>query len=312
MPTFLDDIKLRSGAYSVVFRPQANTADKLVLMPLDKAGTLMLVEDLAAVTFFKGIVAQVNAVVKAEDGVTTNINLVLQPKGTGAIVGGAPPDSATTGGNARGTNAVDLQQVRTNAARVASGSSATISGGGENTASGVSSSIGGGDSNTASGSYSSILGGRDGAANKYGQSVQSSGKFSTQGDAQTSVLVARVATANATPTEMFLDGAAGTQRLKLVTNNLSWTYSISVNAHCTNDRSRQAAFFRRGKIYRLFTDASTALLAGELQENIVGALTWGVSITADTTNGALKIAVTGEAAVNLLWVARIELVEVFG
>ena len=63
-------------------------------------------------------------------------------------------------GNARGTDAVDLQRVRTLAPQVASGSHATIGGGQDNIASGNSSTVGGGIGNTASGAVATIAGGR--------------------------------------------------------------------------------------------------------------------------------------------------------
>lgn len=61
-------------------------------------------------------------------GAGTNINAAIIPKGTGAIVADIA-DGAATGGNARGTYAVDFQMQRNNANQVASGSvSAIISG----------------------------------------------------------------------------------------------------------------------------------------------------------------------------------------
>jgi hypothetical protein len=51
-------------------------------------------------------------------GADANISAVIgQPKGTGAVIAQFP-DSATTGGNARGTNAVDMQTSRTAAPRL--------------------------------------------------------------------------------------------------------------------------------------------------------------------------------------------------
>lgn len=51
-----------------------------------------------------------------------NMNLVLSPKGTGALIAGPMPDGTTTGGNARGANAVDLRTtIRLGAGHVASG-----------------------------------------------------------------------------------------------------------------------------------------------------------------------------------------------
>jgi hypothetical protein len=92
-----------------------------------------------------------------------NIGVALTPAGTGAISAHVP-DSGTGGGNARGTNAVDWQQVRAAAGRVASGAYSTIAGGRQNTASGSDSTVGGGTTNTASGLESTIAGGTNNAA----------------------------------------------------------------------------------------------------------------------------------------------------
>ena len=67
----------------------------------------------------------------------------------------------STGGNGRGTGAVDLQVTRNGSqpAQVASGSTSTLSGGQNNTASGENSVVAGGNGNTASGFNASALGG---------------------------------------------------------------------------------------------------------------------------------------------------------
>lgn len=98
-----------------------------------------------------------------------NYSLVLRTSGTGSIQTQVT-DNTATGGNARGSNAVDLQSVRSNATQVASGANSFVVGfrntasnqyssaiGGFNTASGDSASAIGW-SNTASGAYSGALG----------------------------------------------------------------------------------------------------------------------------------------------------------
>jgi hypothetical protein len=106
-------------------------------------------------------------------GSDTNIPLVLQPKGTGALQA-QQTDSTTTGGNARGANAVDWQTSRGGAAQVASATGSAIVGGASNSATGTYSTVaggfgdsatgaqsfvGGGENNTASGTSSSVVGG---------------------------------------------------------------------------------------------------------------------------------------------------------
>ena len=73
---------------------------------------------------------------------TANINLVLTPKGTGAFILGPPPDGTTTGGNVRGSRAVDLQTLRSASTQVASGQHSFLVG----------------RNNTGSGWYSTVTG----------------------------------------------------------------------------------------------------------------------------------------------------------
>jgi hypothetical protein len=94
----------------------------------------------------------------------TNVNAAIVPKGNGAIVA-AIPDGTATGGNARGTYAVDLQMVRSLATQVASGaSSAILSGQGNRISSTRTNSfcvIGGGQSNLISQLYGATIAGGD-------------------------------------------------------------------------------------------------------------------------------------------------------
>ena len=69
-----------------------------------------------------------------------------------------------SGGNARGTDAVDLQVTRAAAAQVASGTNSTIGGGLNNTASNTSSTVAGGSTNSATGILSAIGGGTSNTA----------------------------------------------------------------------------------------------------------------------------------------------------
>lgn len=61
-------------------------------------------------------IAQLLATVVSTDG-----DVVLSPKGTGAYILGNPPDNTTTGGQKRGQYALDLQLSRNSSAQVASG-----------------------------------------------------------------------------------------------------------------------------------------------------------------------------------------------
>jgi hypothetical protein len=90
---------------------------------------------------------------------TANSGLVLAPNGTGALLA-QQPDATAVAGNARGQYATDWQrQHGGDAARVASGTYATVSGGLANQASSLYSTAGGGYANRAIGESSVIPGG---------------------------------------------------------------------------------------------------------------------------------------------------------
>jgi hypothetical protein len=101
---------------------------------------------------------QYNNQLYVSDTVTANAPLVLQPQGTGALQANQT-DSAATGGNARGANAVDWQTNRSSASQVASSLGSVLAGGLSGTASGAASFLGSGQTNVVSGTYAVCVGG---------------------------------------------------------------------------------------------------------------------------------------------------------
>lgn len=265
---------------------------------------------------------------------TANVAVVLQPKGTGAIQAQLS-DGTSAGGNNRGANAVDFQINRNANTQVAAGDNSAVVGGIQNStgasgsfvgaginnrANGISSSIPGGNSNETSGTSACCLNasgvasgdytlttGDEAKADKRGQHATGAGKFSVNGDAQSSVLVARVSTSNATPTALFLDGSSAKITIP---NNTTWAFKILVVARRTDADGENDAWEITGLIHRDANAASTALDASQI--NQIGATTWTCAVSADTTGGALQIDVAGAAAKTIQWVARIETVETTG
>jgi hypothetical protein len=92
------------------------------------------------------------------DNASANVDLVLQPKGQGALLA-QQPDGTATGGNNRGKNAVDMQTSREFNTQVSNGDYSVIAGGKGNTASGSVSVISGGEGNTSRGIGSVVSGG---------------------------------------------------------------------------------------------------------------------------------------------------------
>jgi hypothetical protein len=133
----------------------------------------------------------------------TNVDVVLAPKGTGGIAM-KTADSTSTGGNKRGTGAIDLQyDLNSSAANVASGATSALVGGTGSKASGANSGVFagrantasnaqsvcvGGDSNTASGSTAAILGGTGNTASTGSYTAVVGGSTNTASATQATVL----------------------------------------------------------------------------------------------------------------------------
>jgi hypothetical protein len=120
-------------------------------------------------------------------------------------------------------------------------------------------------------------------------------------------LIARNSTTDATKTTLFLDGAS--VRLVLPAST-TWAATIYVNGRSTGGTDN-AFYIRQCLIKR--DGANNTALVGTVQTvgtDIESNAAWDVEVTADDTNEALQIAVTGAAATTIRWVARVELVEV--
>lgn len=275
---------------------------------------------------------------------TTNGPLTVAPNGTGALV-------TDTGGNARGNYATDLQRSRGAATQVASGLASAILAGTNNTAAaqyatasgynnnvqaaansstcfGYNNSVASdfafcsGYNNSLSGTTTVVLGyqctttthycfaqGYYAYADHVGQFARATGRFAAAGDAQTSSLVAFVQTTTATQTEMWLNGANA--RLTLVDQDC-WAFSILVVARRQDADNEGAGWEFKGVIDR--NGATTALVGSVTKTELANDNTgvWDCNVSADDTNDALIIQVTGEASKTIRWVARITLAEVNG
>jgi hypothetical protein len=133
---------------------------------------------------------------------------------------------------------------------------------------------------------------------------QASGFFAATGDAQSFEQTARQKTTTNTATELFLDGAS--ERMTIPSGK---AMHATVNIiGIKSDGSATAVYLRQVAIRNV---AGTTSLVGSV--NTIGSDTaagTSISITADDTNDALKIEVTGITSETWRWVARVEGVEV--
>lgn len=303
-------------------------------------------------------------------GGTTDVSVSIKPKGAGAFCLAAP-DGTTTGGNARGTNAIDLQTVRTAASQVASGSPSILMGrrgtasGAESiclsasdstasaaktvaigdfanattfgaTALGINAAGSGNQSfainnSTASGLRSISLGnatasatdslaiqggtasaqnataiGIGALANRFGLRASANGIFAAAGDAQRAGWVLRNKTTNNTPTTLFADGSS--TRLTITSGKILFADVLITGIK--SDGSAAACYKRKVAIKNVGGTTSLVGTVETIGTDIEDNASTDVAITADDTNDALQINVTGITSETWRWVAVVEGLEI--
>ena len=135
----------------------------------------------------------------------------------------------------------------------------------------------------------------------------------SSGVQQLATLLLGVQTTDATVTTLRSNtSAAGTTNQVILPNNSAYTFQGTVIANITGGGNTSGWKFE-GVIKRGANAASTTLVAAVTPTVIAqdaGAATWVVAVTADTTNGGIKVEVTGAAATTIRWVCKIETTEV--
>ena len=192
----------------------------------------------------------------------------------------------------------------------------TIAGGLVNAVTGFGASVVGGYSNSASGSYSVTGAGTFSTTRGINsmQVISGDGPISgTAGSAQSGLLILGRQTTDATATRLASDGnAAGTTNQVILPNNSAYYFKGSVIANVTGGGNTKA-WAIEGAIKRGANAASTALVGTPTVTSAyadVGAATWAITATADTTNGGLAVTFTGQASTTIRCVAKLETTEV--
>jgi hypothetical protein len=231
-----------------------------------------------------------------------------------------------------GTSSGSSSAVVGGSSNTASSTNAAVVGGTSNTASNPSAVVVGGSTNQATGGATAILGGNNNLANSdrsvvvggaHGTTRSIAGNFvapasyfpiaSQSGVQQSATLILGRQTTDATATVLRSDSsAASTTNQVILPNNSAYTFQGTCIANVTAGGTTSGWKFE-GVIKRGANAASTALVAAVTPTVIAqdaGAVTWVLAITADTTNGGIKVEVTGAAATTIRWVTKIETTEV--
>jgi len=214
--------------------------------------------------------------------------------------------------------------IANNSASYGATSANSISIGGYNKSSGTSSTCIGGYNSISSGNSSFVTGYQSQASGDfsvatgykatsviYGKVSHSSGPFGISSGHQTGTFVLRSDTTDDTPEAMTTSNtSAGTTNQVILPNNSAYTFTGTVVARQQASEGTDCAGFKvEGLIRREGSASTTVLLASNADEidNVAG---WFLSLSADTTNGGLKVEVTGASATNIRWVATINTSEV--
>ena len=139
--------------------------------------------------------------------------------------------------------------------------------------------------------------------------------FSANGDAQSGKIVLVSDTTDATPEPLTSNNnqAGLSDNQVILPNNSAYSFSGTIIAReSAAAGSDYASWEIKGALLRDANAASTVLGNGIRNKlyATAGASAWAVALTADTTNGGLKIEVTGAASTNIRWVATVHTSEV--
>jgi hypothetical protein len=200
-------------------------------------------------------------------------------------------------------------------ANTASGVSAFIGAGYNNISAGFTGGILCGTNNTQNGNFSAVLGGASGATRAIVSNlVFPSGNplNSTGGVTQAAVLVLARQTTDATATVLTSDAsAANSTNQVILPNNSAYFFRGEVVSGVTGGGNTKG-WTIEGVIKRGANAGSTTLVGTPtVTSNYAdaGASTWTIAVTADTTNGGLRVTFTGQAATTIRTVAQIRTTE---
>ena len=140
------------------------------------------------------------------------------------------------------------------------------------------------------------------------------GKHSVDGDAQTGVYPLMAETTDATPAVAVTyhnnSATPSTTNQIILPNNSAFAFHGTIVARQDAASGTACAAWKIEGLIRREGSAGTTVLVNSATTVLDNTPSWGMALSADTTNGGLKIEVTGAAATNIRWVATVHTSEV--
>ena len=212
--------------------------------------------------------------------------------GAAALMNYAKASSSNSGAFGFGANATNSMAYAFGAQTFATGNS----------------SVSLGRNSLASATYSICIG------NAGQNNIQSSIKFSgsqhaNQGDAQIGLYPLMADTTDATATAMVTNHAttpgAGTANQIVLPNNSAYAFHGTIVARQKAGDGTACAAWKVEGLIRREGSAGTTVLVNSATTVLDNTPNWGMALSADTTNGGLKVQVTGAASTNIRWTTSI-------
>ena len=158
--------------------------------------------------------------------------------------------------------------------------------------------------NTASQTGATAIGGGGSVANRYAMEAYAAGRFSADGDAQRARFVMRNKTTTNAAVELFLDGSA--TRLTIPSGKI-FAFTINISG-VKSDGSAVAHYLRQYCLKNVAGTTSQVYAPVTIGTDNAAGTT--IALSANDTNDALKVEVTGITSETWRWVASVDAVEV--
>jgi hypothetical protein len=167
-----------------------------------------------------------------------------------------------------------------------------------------------GAENTSSASLAYAFG-QKASSSTIGKFAFATSRFSSNGDAQEGKYILRSDTTNATAEALTTtNGTADATNQIVLPNNSAYAFHGTIVAREKASEGTECAAWKVEGLIRREGSAGTTVLVNSATTIIDNTYNWGMALSADTTNGCLKIEVTGAASTNIRWVATIHTSEV--
>ena len=220
--------------------------------------------------------------------------------------------SVAMGGFAKSSNSNSIAIGR-NSQATGSGSVAIGGqGGGSEPISSGSASIAIGIGTRADSSFSMALGSRAVVGGIRGKQAWTGYAISgnSDGASQSGKMVLARNTTDATPSALTTYSNPSTTNQVILPNNSAYAFHGTIVARQQASQGTACAAWKIEGLIRREGSAGTTVLVNSATTVLDNTPAWGMALSADTTNGGLKIEVTGAAATNIRWVATVHTSEV--